>query len=303
MQEHFNHVVGIAWLDGRPVVSEGGDCDFTPAQCPYADLSFPSGYVDDAKEVLQAYHKTMTNNVGTLMLVWALGAHLKAWLGFWPHLIVTGGKSVGKTTFLSSLNRSVGLSTFGPQGLNSEYRQLCSVSNTLHPVVWEELCCLPVRSIETAAALLQESFMHSKVVRGQARKERLVCAPVLVMDEDAPLRHLDRKIVRLQIDGERGPIIPRSLVPFPVAEWLNFLINQRESFVEKLYENCVSFAIDRCEDNCEEAQARRIVRNYAALLMAWDLIEEFCGKSRNTHFSFSDDLMARMNRHLADSRP
>ncbi|MEM7542301.1 MAG: LLM class flavin-dependent oxidoreductase, partial [Pseudomonadota bacterium] len=35
----------------------------------------------------QAFRSTLKNNVGLFALVWALGAHLKAFLGFWPHLI------------------------------------------------------------------------------------------------------------------------------------------------------------------------------------------------------------------------
>ncbi len=49
--------VGLAWRDGRLIVNEGPDCYFTEAdkQCPYHNLTFPTGPASDARRVITAY--------------------------------------------------------------------------------------------------------------------------------------------------------------------------------------------------------------------------------------------------------
>ncbi len=104
---HAANFVGLAWRDGQLIVNEGPDCYFTEAdkQCPYHNLSFPSGPVGDARRVIAAYQETFKHNAATIPLVWALGGHLKALLGFWPHITVQADKGAGKSTLIKRLER------------------------------------------------------------------------------------------------------------------------------------------------------------------------------------------------------
>jgi hypothetical protein len=78
--------VGLAWRDGRLALNEGTDCFFTEPteQCPYYNLTFPSGTPAAGVEVLRQFQGTFSGNEASMPLVWALGAHLKAFIGMEP---------------------------------------------------------------------------------------------------------------------------------------------------------------------------------------------------------------------------
>ena len=86
--------VGLAWRDGKPVVNEGPDCFFADPrqQCPYSDLVFPSSTLEDGRTVMEQFQGTFDDNAAMIPLVWALGAHLKAFMGFWPHFVMQAEK-------------------------------------------------------------------------------------------------------------------------------------------------------------------------------------------------------------------
>jgi len=88
--------VGIAYKDQRLTLNEGKNCYFTEPekQCPYHNLSFPSTSINNASIVISAYQKTFKNNAATIMLAWSLGAHLKAVMGFWPHMVLQANKAL-----------------------------------------------------------------------------------------------------------------------------------------------------------------------------------------------------------------
>ena len=100
--------VGLAWRDGRPVLNEGPDCYFTEPdkQCPYHNLQFPSGTVDQGVQVINAYQAHLPEECRAADAVWNLGAHLKAFLGFWPHMIVQANKGAGKSTIIKRMERN-----------------------------------------------------------------------------------------------------------------------------------------------------------------------------------------------------
>ncbi|MFY0104146.1 hypothetical protein ABTP95_20110, partial [Acinetobacter baumannii] len=70
--------VGVAWRDGQLIVNEGPDCYFTEPekQCPYHNLTFPTGGDREARQVIGAFQETFKHNATLFPLVWGLGAHL-----------------------------------------------------------------------------------------------------------------------------------------------------------------------------------------------------------------------------------
>ena len=89
--------VGLCWKDSKLVVNEGADCYFEDPdqQCPYHALQFPGGTREHAARVIEAYRLTYSHHAALRMLVWSLGGHMKALLGFWPHMSVQGPKGSG----------------------------------------------------------------------------------------------------------------------------------------------------------------------------------------------------------------
>lgn len=294
--------VGLAWRDGRLIVNEGPDCYFTEPekQCPYHNLSFPSGNPADAREVLRWYQRTFKDNAAALPLVWALGGHLKAFLGFWPHMVMQADKGAGKSTLIKRLERSIAFTMFSGQSLMTEFRLLTSISHTSHPVGWEELSARKQEVIDKAAAMLQESYQYSPTRRGADMTEYLQCAPVLLAGEDVPVRTLTGKLVKTDLTGRKGDIMPDDLPAFPVRQWLQFLTRFSRAEVQGMYQPLRERCIQASRASGEDDGAVRMAGNYAALIVAWRLLCEFAGIDAEQG-DFERDLLKVMNTHIAET--
>lgn len=295
--------VGLCYRDGKPVINEGPDCYFTEPekQCPYHNLQFPVGTVQDAAKVIGAYQATFSDNAASMMLVWALGGHLKAMLGFWPHMVLQADKGAGKSTLIKRLERSINFTMFSGQSMGSEYRLITSVSHTSHPVGWEELSARRQDVIDKAVALLQETYQFTVTRRGSEMTEYLLCAPVLLAGEDVPVDSLLGKVVRTQLSGRRGELIDENLARFPVREWLQWLAALEVSRVRQIYASITKKLQQRTAASQQDDGATRMLGNYAALATAWHLLTEFAQVAPEQG-GFPDDLVAQMNSHIIESR-
>lgn len=295
--------VGVAWRGGRTVVNEGPDCFFADPrqQCPYSGLTFPVGQLVDAKDVVSQFQGTFKNNAASIILVWALGAHLKAFLGFWPHFVMQAEKGTGKTTIVKRLERAIAMTMFSRQTLGTEFRQLTSISYTSHPVGWEEISAGKQDTINKAVATLQEAYQYSHTRRGAELMDFLLCAPVLLAGEDVPVKSLQGKVVRTELTKlNRGAVIPENMPVFPMKQWLQFVASRRKADVTALHADLVERLTVNCLARREDAGAERMVANYAALATAWQLLCEFADMPMDQG-RFMPDLTAVMNGHIKDS--
>lgn len=317
--------VGLAWRKGKPVVNEGPDCYFTEPekQCPYHNLTFPQGTIADAKTVIAGYQQTFKENAAALLLTWALGSHLKAFLGFWPHMVMQADKGSGKSTLIKRLERSIGMTMFSGQSLQTEFRLLTSVSHTSHPIGWEEISARRQDTINVAVAMLQECYQHAMTKRGSDMTEFLLSAPVLLAGEDVPVRSLTGKVVRCNLTNRKGPELSENLVRFPVRQWLDFLAGLDRERVATLLAGAEKRAWsgaraapqsdanvhvpieagdeeEQAEIRKHDAGAARMVKNYAALAVAWRLLCEFAGLPVEQG-DFLSGLRREMNAHIKDT--
>jgi hypothetical protein len=294
--------VGLAWRGGRLIANEGPDCYFTEAdkQCPYHNLTFPSGPIDDARRVITAYQTTFRQNAATIPLVWALGGHLKALLGFWPHITIQANKGAGKSTLIKRLERTLAFTMFSGQSLQTEFRLLTSISHTSHPVGWEELSARRQDVIDKAVGLLQENYQYTVTRRGSDMTEYLLCAPVMLAGEDVPVRSLLGKLVRTTLTGKRGPLLPDDLPRFPLRQWLEFLAGLNRRDVLDRYRQLNDKALSSCRASGEDDGARRMAGNYAAVALAWYYLAEFANMNAGDG-DFLRDLIAEMNGHIAET--
>jgi hypothetical protein len=299
--------VGLAWRNGRPIVNEGPDCYFREPdkQCPYHNLIFPGGPRSDAKRVIEAYQSTFKESAAALLLVWGLGAHLKAFTGFWPHMVMQADKGSGKSTLIKRLERTLGMTMFSGQSLQTEFRQLTTVSYTSHPVGWEELSARKQEVIDKAVAMLQECYQYTPTKRNSDMMPYLLCAPVLLAGEDVPVRSLMGKVVRTDLTGRKGDLLPEKLPRFPVRQWLEYLAElTREGVLEQLTKteawcNERSRGAGRAVNDADPGSSRA-VRNYAAVLTAWKLLCDFAGMDVRTG-GFVDDVRAEMNQFIKET--
>lgn len=293
--------VGLAWRGGKLVVNEGADCYFTdPAkQCPYHKLSFPSGPVETAATVIRAYHRTFSHNAALRILVWSLGGHLKALTGFWPHLTLQAAKGAGKSTLVTALCRTIGMTLFSGQSLQTEFRLVTSLSHTSHPVAWDELSARKQDVIEKTVSILQEAYQWTINKRTTEMTEYLISAPVLLMGEDVPVKNLLGKVVQAQL-VQKGELLPADLPVFPVREWLEFLAGLTRERMRDLLGRCEARLQAACMATTRDGGAARMVRNYAAVLACWELLCEFAGVE-DAEFGLTRDLITEMNTHIQET--
>jgi len=300
-QRRVTNFVGLAWHGDEVVVSEGPDCYFLQpeAQCLYHDLTFPRGTVSQARTVINAYQATFGHNAAAQMLVWALGGHLKAFLGFWPHLVLQGRKGLGKTTLTERLQRSVGLKILGAEGLNTTYRMTSTLGYTSQPVGWDEVGTKSQKIRDAAIGMLQGCYKFAQHQGYQKMIPFLSSAPVLLIGEEVMARSLTGKLCRISLD-QRGELMPRDLPAFPVRQWLEFLAAIPKQKVVALQDEMEAYARRHCRAQGEDDGAKRMVQNYAAILSAWRLLCEFAGIGEEQG-NFYPDLLAEMNNHIAET--
>ncbi|MGY0216273.1 toprim domain-containing protein [Endozoicomonadaceae bacterium StTr2] len=293
--------VGLAWRNGQPAVNQGPDCYFSEPdrQCPYYNLQFPSGPIANARRVLLAWQQTFKANAATLLLLWSLGAHLKAYLGFWPHMVLQADKGAGKSTLIKQLEQSIGFTMFSGQSLHTEFRLVTSVSHTSHPVGWEELSARRTEVIDRAVALLQETYQYTITRRGPEMTEYVLCAPVLLAGEDVPVQSLLGKVVRTELE-KKGELLPNSLPCFPVKEWLDFLITIPAQQIKDRYQQQLLHLSQYCSIDSQDNSVARMVGNYAALATSWQLLCEFSGLSPHQG-NTPRDLLKAMNTHVLET--
>lgn len=298
---HAANFVGLCWREGQLIVNEGPDCYFTnpDQQCPYHNLTFPTGSRQDARKVVEAYQQTFQRNAALIPLVWGLGGHLKVLLGFWPHLQMQASKGMGKSTLIKRLERSLGFTMFSGQSLQTEFRLLTSISHTSHPIGWEELSARRQDIIDKAVALLQENYQYTVNRRGADMTEFLLSAPVLLAGEDVPIRSLIGKLVRTELKA-KGPLLPDDLPRFPVRQWLEFLTGFSPAQVRGIYNTFRDQCRKMSRATDGDDGATRMAGNYAALLTAWRLLCEFA-EIDIKQGNFPTDLVGEMNSHIAET--
>ena len=294
--------VGLAWREGRLIVNEGPDCYFTnpEQQCPYHNLTFPSGTAADARVVLRAYQRTFSRNAAALVLVWALGGHLKALLGFWPHMMMQAAKGSGKSTLTKHLERTIAMTMFSGQSLQTEFRLLTSISHTSHVVGWEELSARHQMVIDKAVSLLQECYQYTVNRRGAELTEFLLCAPVLLAGEDVPIRSLIGKVIRTELTGKKGEMLPHDLARFPVRQWLEFLATKKRDEIYPIFEREKERCTKSSRASGADDGATRMAHNYAAVLTAWRLLCEFADIDTADN-NFVQDAISEMNSHIRET--
>lgn len=299
---HAVNFVGLAWKDGELRVNEGTDCYFTDPekQCPYHNLTFPSGTLQDGRAVIAAYQATFQRNAAAMLLAWALGAHLKTYLGRWPHFVLQADKGAGKSTLVKRLERSIGMTMFSGQSLQTEFRLLTSISNTTHPVGWEEISARRQDIIDKAVAMLQESYQYTPTRRGAEMTRYLLSAPVLLAGEDVPVRSLTGKLVRTELTGKKGPIMPEDLPRFPVRQWLTHLAGLKRAQVGAMAERMQAYCLEQCRATGADEGARRMVENYALVATAWRLLCDWLELDPKQG-DFPRDLLAEMNAHIEET--
>jgi hypothetical protein len=294
--------IGVAWKDGKLAVLEGEECFFVEPekQSIYNNLIFPRGSQADARKVINAYQSTFKDNAAAIPLAWALGAHLKVILGYWPHFAMQAGKGTGKTAFLERMQNTISFQMLSGQMLKTDHRRRAAAGYTSHPVGFDEVSKLPHNVISDIDALLQNTYRFEFMRVGATMTPHLLCAPVLLAGEEVSFKSLQSKLCRSSLTAERqGPLLPYDLPRFPVYQWLQFIAGYKPEDVIETHRNWADYVKDRSRSGGDDLTARRMIENYAAVLTGWSLLCEFAGLDDTNHGNFQEDLLAEMNGHIS----
>ena len=293
--------VGLCWKGGKLTINEGPDCYFENAdqQCPYHSLLFPSGTINHARDVIEAYRLTYSHHAALRMLAWSLGSHMKALLGFWPHMTLQAPKGAGKSVLTSRLERTIAMHMYGSEQIKTPFRLLCSVSSTSHPVGWEELSVNDQRVIDAAVAMLQQAYQSAHTTRGSEHTAFLISAPVLMAGEDVPVKSLTGKLVAEDLTHKtKGQMMPEDLPRFPVREWLQHLAELGRDQVRALHQSWQQRLLGMSRADGDDHGAQRMIYNYAAVMTAGAVLFEWSGM-QHLEADFFEHLAREMNQHMA----
>jgi hypothetical protein len=304
-QRRAVNFVGLCWRDGQLVVSEGPDCYFTEPenQCLYHNLVFPNGPRADAATVINAYRRTMTNGAALQLLVWTLCSHLKAFIGYWPHMTQQAEKGSGKSVLNTELAKTTKIELVGPQAIGSAFRILIITSYSSLPVAVDEFSTnkQPIRLEVIKAA--QGSYQHEISVRGRSGTviRYNQCSPILFIGEEVSVDSLISKTVRTRLSNKyHGSMLSDELPVFPLRAWLDYLATQDKGEIKSRVARAKEFLTDNMTAGTNDATANRMVENYAAVLAGWKLLAEWAGVDLQGD-DFASKLLLEMNAHIDES--
>lgn len=116
-------VVGLVKVNGEYFLQNGPDTYLNNRECIYHDLVIPSAPQEFSSKIIIDLDLMLKNHLAVIIFSWALGALLKVYLGYWPHLFAPAPTGAGKTTLLDNIKKLTGATVTE----NSELESGCAV--------------------------------------------------------------------------------------------------------------------------------------------------------------------------------
>ncbi|MDP1671911.1 MAG: hypothetical protein Q8L65_02200, partial [Burkholderiales bacterium] len=108
------------------------------------------------------------------------------------------------------------------------------------------------------------------------------------------------KLVKTDLTGRKGDVMPDDLPAFPVRQWLQFLTRYTRAEIQGLYAPMRERFIQASRASGQDDGAVRMAGNYAALAVSWRLLCEFADIAPEQG-DFERDLLECMNGHIAET--
>jgi len=114
------------------------------------------------------------------------------------------------------------------------------------------------------------------------------------------VKTLLQKLVRTDITGKQGPMMPDTLPRFPMREWIQHLAGLGKAKVMEVFSAAESHCKNVSAAKADDSGAARIIRNYAAVLTAWRLLCDFAGIDKGQG-DFVTCTIREMNNHVKET--
>ncbi|MEO5346807.1 MAG: toprim domain-containing protein [Magnetococcus sp. YQC-9] len=295
-------VYGLVRVGGTVQLVDSSNGYLSEKECPYHNYRFPNATPETAKPILEKLNGVLKDGLGVIWFAWFAGSLMKVFLGFWPHLAVSGHAGSGKTLIAKRVMCALtGFLSREPTELQTPYRRMKTVSNHLLPVVFDEISRAAPRDLEAFVDLLNSGYRHEQRAHGQ-EGSYLVAAPVCLVGQDVPIQDaaINSKLIQFDIDGikvEGGLFIPSG--PFPMREWAEWLMDRWDRpKAEARLRQIRDALLPHMNAAPGDTNTGRFLENYAALQFAMEELCAFAGYENEEAFRTLPKLM---NAHLADS--
>ncbi|WP_374537219.1 hypothetical protein [Chitinimonas taiwanensis] len=302
-QKTVSNYIGLCWRDGVLTPSEGKDCYFMEPekQSTYYGISFPRGSKDNARAVIAAMQATFKDNAAAMVMVWVLGCHLKTVYEFWPHFEMEARKGSGKSTLLRKFQALLSVRQIDTDAVKTDYRTRASLGYSSHPVMLDEISRISLMERGKLDGWLQKAFGWTYLTVGTEMLPHLIATPVLLIGEEVEFPSLQSKLVKTSISAAgQGAEIPNGMPPFPSWNWMEFLASAGPNKLREAFDAAMQICLKTTSAEHTDATARRMIKNYAAVLAAWHLLCEFA-EIDITQGDFTGSLVREMNRHIAET--
>ncbi|MBF0154392.1 MAG: toprim domain-containing protein [Magnetococcales bacterium] len=295
-------VYGLVQVGEKIQLIDSSNGFLSEAESIYHRLRFPSAPPESARVILEKINGLLKDGLGVVWFSWFVGSMLKVFLGFWPHLAVSGHSGSGKTLIAKRVMCALtGCLSKEPTELQTSYRRMKAVSNHLFPVVFDEISRAAPRDLEAFVDLLNSGYRSDLRGHGQTGSF-LVAGPVCLVGQDNPVDDaaINTKIVQFAIDGakiEGGLFTPDG--PFPVREWAEWLRQRWDRSRAETRLHAIKRDLSgHLKAAINDSNTGRFLENYSALQFAMEELCEFAGYGNEEIFQTLPKLM---NIHLRES--
>ena len=260
-------------------------------------VNFPGGVEDclyhgqrfhdsGSKEVFEDLARLSEDDTVRAVLVYLLGAPLKAALDFYPHGMLVGDKECGKTTQTSEICNRLGLRKIdAPLQFQTPYRRKKTLANSNWPVIADEIGRVGDANFRKVIDNLNAAYRTSSSSHGAKGRQYALHTPLLMLGQDCPVRDeaLLSKLVSFRPDpAGKNPDALKRLQGhdemFPVREWLQFAAGYASQ--HDLRAECRDKQQELHKSLCASeitgtAESDRTIRNYATQLVVADALNEY----------------------------
>ncbi|OSM06758.1 toprim domain-containing protein [Magnetofaba australis] len=208
-QQESVDVIGLVRVGERIRVNDGESAFLDAERCLYHRWRAPSGPIADAAMTVRQMRSLLKGDLGLFLLAWHLGAFLKAFIGFWPHLAISAHAGSGKTTIVEIMRSLTGAISVEPSELSTGYRAMKSLSNHALPIYFDEISRAKPQPLSNFLDLLNVAYRQERRNHGSASTAFLLAGSACMIGQDNPTDDaaLASKVIQFDIDGAKGGAI------------------------------------------------------------------------------------------------
>ena len=269
--------------NGEVALSDGISFPSGAEECPYHGFTLPR---EGNRDVFYRIAEMRDDKAVEALMVYLLGAPLKAAFKTYPHGFWVGNKEEGKTTVINEISRLTGLKSYGAaEQLRTPYRRKKALANTNLPVLFDEGGRPREPDLRDFYNIMNEAYGVSCSTHGSSSTVYALSAPAVLLGQDFypdDSALLSKSVICSFSDGNKNPDAlarVRELDdPFPLGEWVSFGCQYANANnVLRATHEKADYIRNQLAERLSSAGAEsdRTIQNYAIMLVVADILREW----------------------------